>query len=315
MITKEETTNMERLSQIPSEDVSIDENGCVVVKLPAQDGVYACGWLLGPPASEMWYWALRFVRLSSSKSCDLESIGHVNYVKVLRGSVEGIPDLTPLRPPFCVRNTLFQGHTLVAGPKGLLALVLTASSSCPQAIHSPEQLTFTPMGSKSIPIGADPLVWRHVKDAFPAWGGAFDGRRFHHSGVISVWEGGVKVCYVRMWAAGIGVDCGIHDHSDLSRDTTFCEVHFALHSAGGNGGMVWFSSYNGAEHQVPLCHPGDEHGRFWLVEGSGDTELPRLRSNGGVEYVRHKWDSGTGTGTAMDVWIAIEFMPSFLYGN
>lgn len=163
---------------------------------------------------------------------------------------------------------------------------------------------------------SDILTWRHVSDAFE-WGSTFASQPFYNARFVWVFQGAKKICGIQFWAAGKGVDCGLHDHSDLTRENTFCEIHFALFNGTGLGGMVWISSEDGRQWRVPL-QSGAEHGRFWLTEGSPSRERPRFSSlTGGVQYVQHKWQAGTSPSQSesFDVWFAMEFPVSTLYGT
>jgi Aldos-2-ulose dehydratase/isomerase (AUDH) Cupin domain len=150
------------------------------------------------------------------------------------------------------------------------------------------------------------------------WGPHFDGLDFFNSRGIHVLgpEGAAPLCHIQFWLAGVGTDCGTHDHADLTGDDAFCEVHLSLSNGTGRGGMAYFDEASGEDHYLPL-QVGQEHGPFW--EFDSRSGRARRRPDGSVIYPRHRWEAGTvlGSGTEhqvdgssrLDFWVAFEFPP------
>jgi hypothetical protein len=147
------------------------------------------------------------------------------------------------------------------------------------------------------------------------WGQQFKGLEFYNlQGFnISFADNDEHLCHMQMWAAGLGVDCGVHNHANDS----FCEVHACIINGSGKGGMQYL---NGSE-EAP--YPGNatdsafeklpvpsfyEHGPLWDVDAQNK---PVFRSNGAVVYPWHKWQAGTNASfnQSYDIWTAFEFNP------
>ncbi|CAF2095083.1 unnamed protein product [Rotaria magnacalcarata] len=120
-----------------------------------------------------------------------------------------------------------------------------------------------------------------------------------------------NLCYMQFWAAGQGVNAGIHNHAT----DTFCEIHVCLVNGSGKGGMHYLSSSKEAYDplttldstfkQLPL--PAFyEHGPLWDIDAQNK---PVVRSNGTVVYPWHKWQAGIDTSwnQSFDIWVVFEF--------
>ena len=120
-------------------------------------------------------------------------------------------------------------------------------------------------------------------------------------------------CYVQLWAAGLNVNAGVHNHAK----DTFCEVHACLINGSGKGGMHYLNSStqqydplktsDSAFQQLPV--PSfSEHGPLWDMDAQNK---PVLRPDGTVVYPWHKWQAGTNTSLkqSFDIWAAFEFNP------
>ncbi|CAF5134906.1 unnamed protein product [Rotaria magnacalcarata] len=116
---------------------------------------------------------------------------------------------------------------------------------------------------------------------------------------------------MQFWAAGQGVNAGIHNHAT----DTFCEIHVCLVNGSGKGGMHYLSSSKEAYDplttldstfkQLPL--PAFyEHGPLWDIDAQNK---PVVRSNGTVVYPWHKWQAGIDTSwnQSFDIWVVFEF--------
>ena len=116
-----------------------------------------------------------------------------------------------------------------------------------------------------------------------------------------------------MWAAGLGVNCGVHNHANDS----FCEVHVCIINGSGKGGMHYLNSSN--QDYDPVTTPDSafvqipvpsfyEHGPLWDIDAQNK---PVLRSNGAVAYPWHKWQAGTDKSfnQSFDIWTVFEFNP------
>ncbi|CAF1077711.1 unnamed protein product [Rotaria sordida] len=121
------------------------------------------------------------------------------------------------------------------------------------------------------------------------------------------------LCYIEMWAAGLGVNAGVHNHVTDS----FCEVHACIINGSGKGGVYYLNSSNEDYNSsttldsafIQLIVPSFyEHGPLWDIDAENK---PVLRSNGTVVYPWHKWQAGTDASVnqSFDVWSVIQFNP------
>ncbi|CAF2560786.1 unnamed protein product [Rotaria sp. Silwood2] len=119
------------------------------------------------------------------------------------------------------------------------------------------------------------------------------------------------LCYMQLWAAGQGVNAGVHNHATDS----FCEIHACIINGGGKGGMQYLNSSK--EVYDPLTTPDSafeklvlpsfyEHGPLWDID---EQNKPVLRNDSTVVYPWHKWQSGINGSfnQSFDVWIVFEF--------
>lgn len=130
---------------------------------------------------------------------------------------------------------------------------------------------------------------------------------------ISFADNNEHLCYIQMWAAGLGVNAGVHNHANHS----FCEVHVCIINGSGKGGMHYLNSSN--QDYNPVTTPDSafiqipvpsfyEHGPLWDTDAQNK---PVLRSNGAVVYPWHKWQAGTdrSVNQSFDIWTVFEFNP------
>ncbi|KZT62098.1 hypothetical protein CALCODRAFT_277406 [Calocera cornea HHB12733] len=129
------------------------------------------------------------------------------------------------------------------------------------------------------------------------------------------------IVHMQLWTAGVGVDCGFHNHADKS----FCEVHYCLFNGTGNAGMWWAGHDDYPPPEPPAAHldrskmhhirlPNHaEHGPLWDINKDGS---PMHRSDGQILYPWHAWLAGEATDLSKnfpglrqsyDVWMAFEF--------
>ncbi|CAF1084634.1 unnamed protein product [Adineta steineri] len=125
-----------------------------------------------------------------------------------------------------------------------------------------------------------------------------------------------RLCYVQLWAAGLGVNAGVHNHAKAS----FCEIHVCIINGSGKGGMHYLN--NSKEVYDPLTTPDSafeklplpifyEHGALWDIDSQNK---PVLRSDGTVVYPWHKWQAGTNgsLNQSFDIWTVFEFNAQLL---
>jgi hypothetical protein len=121
------------------------------------------------------------------------------------------------------------------------------------------------------------------------------------------------LCYTQIWAAGLGVNAGVHNHVTDS----FCEVHVGIVDGSGKGGVHYLNSskeeydllttLDSAFEKLPI--PSFyEHGPLWDIDAQNK---PVLRSDGTVVYPWHKWQAGTNGSfnQSFDIWSVIAFNP------
>jgi len=87
-------------------------------------------------------WKMKFVRLQSNQSVDLNQADGKVYLKVISGELANIK-LTTFAAPKVVRNTLVSEHKVTAGADGAIFALLTATDQVPDNIRYMDQLTFS----------------------------------------------------------------------------------------------------------------------------------------------------------------------------
>eukprot|EP00727_Mastigamoeba_balamuthi_P010143 m51a1_g5751 hypothetical protein (1631) ;mRNA; r:1185475-1190493 len=227
------------------------------------------------------------------------------YVRVLLGELEE-PQLSMFADPFSKRSIAVRGTRIATGQKAAIVAVFVKLPSTPEAVRCASTLRW----EGPVVSGSGPLAWQHV--ARLPWGKPFEKDEFYNSANFRVLFGGLPLCAVQFWAAGLGVNCGLHDHGDATPETAFCEIHVGLHNGSGAGGMVWTPSGDPTRSEgIPIMQ-GEEHGRLWLAEGPPSREAPHWTRSGAVLYPMHKWQSGGSCAAAQqayDVWAAFEHAP------
>ncbi|CAF1460644.1 unnamed protein product [Rotaria sp. Silwood1] len=120
-----------------------------------------------------------------------------------------------------------------------------------------------------------------------------------------------QLCYMQMWAAGQGVNAGVHNHAK----DFFCETHVCLINGSGQGGIHYLN--DSKEDYDPLTTPDSvfeklivpsfyEQGPLWEIDAQNK---PVLRNDSTVVYPWHKWQAGIDRSfnQSYDVWIVFEF--------
>lgn len=127
-----------------------------------------------------------------------------------------------------------------------------------------------------------------------------------------------KLCHIQFWLADRGVDCGIHDHSDLNAQKTFCEIHACMINGTGSGAMyrsrepyvIPIGQIDREKMKKIVVPSGYEHGPLWNWDENG---RPLRREDGSVVYRAHAWIAGDGDPLnkhqSMDFWTAFELNP------
>lgn len=146
------------------------------------------------------------------------------------------------------------------------------------------------------------------------WGADFKGVEFYNlSGFhFRFLEDKVNLAHIQFWAAGKGVNCGVHNHTDKS----FKEIHVALSPGTKTGGMSRLKakyedlsldeikklSEDAFEHvALPRLY---EHGGLWHRDCLDNAVRGKKNV---IAYPWHKWQAGQGDN--VDVWMAVEFNP------
>jgi len=121
------------------------------------------------------------------------------------------------------------------------------------------------------------------------------------------------LCYTQLWAAGLGVDAGVHNHMN----DRFCEVHVGIIAGTEKGGVYYLNSSKDPyisgttpdsefiQLPVPSFY---EQGPIWDIDSQNK---PVLRGDGTVVYPWHKWQAGTDRSLkqSFDIWSVIAFNP------
>ncbi|CAF1283973.1 unnamed protein product [Rotaria sp. Silwood1] len=119
------------------------------------------------------------------------------------------------------------------------------------------------------------------------------------------------LCYMQLWAAGQGVNAGVHNHAK----DRFCEIHISIINGSEEGGIHYLRSSE--ENYDPLTTPDSafeklpmppfyEQGPLWDIDAQNK---PVLRNDGTVVYPWHKWQSGINRlfNQSFDVWLVVAF--------
>ncbi|MFA4992045.1 MAG: mannose-6-phosphate isomerase, class I, partial [Candidatus Omnitrophota bacterium] len=277
--------------------ISVCERGGVEIRFDSPDKLA----VIRSPVWQMAGFTMQFAQLAPGASLRLNQDAGTNYVKVLRGDLSNI-NRGPFAAPKTVRNTLVTRDYIDAGKDGAMVFVMVKTAGTPVSVNSMRAGSMEMQG-----VMQDNLPWRRVDEL--DWGrDVFSGSPFYNMRAFRVVDSsGKEVCYVQFWAAGEGVDCGMHKHeiAPTTAAPTYCEVHLGLFNGTGNGGMV---DENGDSY---IIGRGDEHGPFWKIDAA--TGKPVFRDSTAVWYEDHKWQAGGDKVAAknFDIWAAFEMNPDF----
>jgi len=145
----------------------------------------------------------------------------------------------------------------------------------------------------------------------------FKGREFYNFRGFKLQDyKGKRIAYMQLWTAGLGVDAGYHDHSNLTKETRFCEIHMTLFNGSGWGGMQYKVAtpdplQNATIEYLITLPPGYEHGPLWFVDNASGKPVINPEKEI-VLYPYHRWKAGKNVvmeEQAFDVWAAFEMLP------
>jgi Aldos-2-ulose dehydratase/isomerase (AUDH) Cupin domain len=240
------------------------------------------------------------------------------YVKVIRGKLSdsakewrtfsGVVypkafSKTSIRVPI---HTLASGVDIEAGPgdnhEPVVIALLFKRTSKPH-VYSRTQVA--PRGP-----GLQSAKWVNCEDY--KWSDHFDGLDFYNlRGIELCNHDGSMFSYIQWWLAGPGVNCGDHDHHELTGSSAFCETHVALSAGTGKGGMVFVGDSSKPPSYLPM-QDGEEHGPHWQFHSANGQ--PEKRADGSVVYGSHRWEAGPVSESgppAYDFWIVFETIPEY----
>jgi len=149
-----------------------------------------------------------------------------NYVKIITGGLTALPTFAH---PKTVRDLLVTAPTIRAASEGAVICLFGCASTPPVgAVTSLHQALISgPM--------MEVLQWKKCETI----SSNFAGMEFYNlKGFVLADENRMEICFIQFWAAGRGIDCGLHDHSDVKGDAAFCETHLCLYNGTSEGGMV-----------------------------------------------------------------------------
>ena len=263
----------------------------------------------GVAVSDVWdvgRWKIQFVRLAHRRRLGLDQNAGKIYVKVLTGDLA-----EPARGPFAAsrqaRDTLVSNSAIQAGDNGALLTVITETPSVTDRIDSMDQLLFRG------PF-AENLRWNSFHQKFGRSTALFDGLDAHIApGFHILDEDRTEIVYLHFWAAGKGVDCSTHDHSQDPAivGPAFAEIHWVFQNGTGRGAMYECEAV-GAKERISLgLQGGQEHGPFWDADPASG--FPIRRANGALKYGYHGWQAGSddSSGQSFDFVAAFEFNPNY----
>eukprot|EP00727_Mastigamoeba_balamuthi_P013967 m51a1_g9193 putative glycoside hydrolase family 31 protein (2599) ;mRNA; r:85268-95290 len=215
--------------------------------------------------------------------------GQTSYIKQILGDLNSprLPML--LRRDQDTRSVQLLEPFVESGGQGSVFAVFTKLSTAPEYISDARQLS-----------------WCHDQnEGIMQWAQYNNVSNFYNSNYIHVRVGQTAVCSVQFWAAGFGVDCGYHNHSELNPSNTFCELHVSLYNGSGVGGMT--IKTDKGDQRLPLPE-GHEHRPLWNQRTYADRDRT-------VVYPTHRYLAGPRPSNVpageqrFDVWVAFEHRP------
>ena len=257
--------------------------------------------------SQVWGcgdWQVQFVRLGALESVPLDQSAGEVYVKVVSGGLAS-PALSAYAADREIRSTRVKNNQVRAGDSGAVITVFTATPALANNIRSMDEVQMTG------PL-KEHLQWQSFHERFESVTDAFKGvNAFMAPGFHLLDDDGSEIAYLHFWTAGKGVDLTTHNHGHDPSPVApaFAELHWVLNNGTGKGGMYTTAEPGHAERTRYLIQRGEEHGPFFYH----DQGVPRLRSNGAVDYPWHGWEAGSDgeSGDAYDVVAAFEISPEY----
>ena len=158
----------------------------------------------------------------------------------------------------------------------------------------------------------DVFVWQNFHALFGHLTNLFEGvDAYMVPGFHLLDSNGAEIVYVHFWTAGKGVDLSTHNHGNdpSPKAPAFAEVHWVFCNGTGNGGMYECEAPGAQTRSRHPMQRGEEHGPFFFIDAA--TQMPRLKSNGAVDYPWHGWQAGSddAVGQAYDFVAAFEINP------
>ncbi len=268
------------------------------------------GTVSASPLWEMAGFTLQYLQMAPGAELLLDHTQGIVMIKVMTGELKNL-QRGPFAEPLTARTTRVSDPKVVAGENGAMISIVTQTSRAPLKLQKMEQAAVSgPM--------SDRLVWKRV-DALYEWGKTdFAEVPFYNLAAFQIYApNGSKVANIQFWTAGLGVNCGNHDHSDNHTDP-FCEIHQTFLNGTDAGGMVYLDD---AEPEVLQPLPsGFEHGPHWHFDPETGSALQRADHS--VVYPSHRWQAGGDRIKAIDgreddhalqsydLWAAYELMVS-----
>jgi hypothetical protein len=316
------------------------QQGNIVVTLAPED----CGVV----ASDTWniaQWSLNIVQIAPNQAFVPPTLAddERQLVKILRGSlidvnVNGIlkdghwHTFTVTTPNRAIPLYIDSGVTeITAGDDGAVITYWTVSE---KTLATPAtNMTVSPITDISGPY-TENLKWIPTGDLF---GDKFKGVEFWNLAGIFVQENdGSRLMNMQWWTFGEDFDAdAYHDHSDLTTENTFGEIHMTMFQGSSVSGMqttlpatknlnwkgnpepipssnVAYEKNDQTEVQIAMpMPPGFAHGPLWSVDPS--TGKPTRSCNGGVKYPFHRTlvdDLGPNNSPLRyTLWVAFEHVP------
>lgn len=252
-------------------------------------------------------WSFKFIQLKKGKTYNIPKTGHLNHLTVHRGVLSdnlGNSYLQLMAPPKDVITTYINEKvkSVKAKEDTIFSLWLLdpnmsqheVNTMIPEEFSSKRDITLKGLYSNM-------FEWVRFQEYFklPV---SFDADFFNLRGFEIYDSDNVRIMYAQFWTAGQGVNCGYHDHQDLTSETSYAELHLTL--VYGGGGMQWYE--NGVEQPVLHLEEGYSHGPLFYTH---DDWTP-VRNNGVVSYPTHRWVNpgfNTTAANAYDLWVVFEY--------
>eukprot|EP00768_Dysnectes_brevis_P003710 gnl/Dysnectes_brevis/2637_a3188_1176.p1 GENE.gnl/Dysnectes_brevis/2637_a3188_1176~~gnl/Dysnectes_brevis/2637_a3188_1176.p1 ORF type:complete len:261 (+),score=-2.67 gnl/Dysnectes_brevis/2637_a3188_1176:151-933(+) len=239
------------------------------------------------------HWTLQVLNLAANDSYQLPTDAIV-YVKVIRGSITD--HVSP--QPLSVESGRYCRSHIIAEDEGATLAIFTSTTTAD--ITTLEPVIDLP----NVRLDSNPLDWVHCNTIYPPH---FKNAIFYNLKGLSLTFNGEPLTFIQFWAAGPNVNCGEHDHSELS-PPGFCETHFCLHQSHPDSGMRYRPGDSGTGLVTVPLPVGCEHGAFWHLDSDGHP----LLVDGVVSYPPHLWQAGDARPDgSLDIWCVFETLPAY----